>query len=64
MGAVDRYDNTTFNRKQVAVVTAELKALGESRPDFEVDARRELLRLADIADERPHRCLVLVGGLR
>ena len=58
---VDPYDDTVFNRSQVGTLVREVALLRRLHPDQEADAIRELGRLANLVEEKPHRYLVFVG---
>ena len=59
LGSVDEYDDTVFNRSQVALVLEELDRL-ELSADLE-HARSELILMAGGVQQRPHRYLVFNG---
>lgn len=59
LGSVDEYDDTVFNRSQVALVLEELERL-ELTADLE-HARSELVSMAVRVQQRPHRYLVFNG---
>ena len=59
LGSVDEYDDTVFNRSQVALVLEELDRL-ELSADLE-HARSELISMAVRVQQRPHRYLVFNG---
>lgn len=59
LGSVDEYDDTVFNRSQVALVLEELDRL-ELSANLE-HARAELISMAVGVQQRPHRYLVFNG---
>lgn len=61
LGSVDQHDDTRFNRMQVGLVLSELKALAEVLSGENVVALGELITLAELVRERPHRYLLFVG---
>src|SRR4051812_46241254 len=61
VGHVDLYDDTIFNRLQIRALLAELNSLISSLEGGELVAAMELVDLAAVACERPHRYLVISG---
>ncbi|MBV7648891.1 hypothetical protein [Streptomyces albidoflavus] len=61
IGHVDPYDDTIFNRLQVNSILAELEKLGSYLGDDEMAAAIEVIDLASLVSERPHRYLVFSG---
>lgn len=57
--SVDEYDDTVFNRKQLAVVIKEFDILRQSGVDEAVIG--EVTRLVELVRVRPHRYLVFNG---
>jgi hypothetical protein len=61
LGYVDEYDDTTFNRRQMILVRAELESLRGAASTREQDAVAELVSLIDLVELKPHRYLVFSG---
>lgn len=61
VGSIDPYDDTRFNRLQMQLVIPELRQLSEVAPGSAADAARELLLIAELVSEKPHRYLEFVG---
>lgn len=56
---VDVYDDTVFNRTQLAVVAEEIKEL--ARLDLPDALLNEVIQMIEWTQERPHRYLVFNG---
>ena len=59
LGLVDEYDDTVFNGMQVSVIVGELGTLAGD--GVLTQALEELMIMAAVVQERPHRYLVFNG---
>jgi hypothetical protein len=61
LGNIDKYDDTVFNRQQVARIRVELDELRGFGGDEKDEAIGEIAHLVDIVVEKPHRYLFFNG---
>jgi len=61
LGDVDHYDTTVFNQSQMPRLRRELESLSPSVGLAEQGAISELLELAVLVEEKPHRYLIFNG---